>query len=366
MCEFCGNDKDIIFPFQLSKCQRCEGEPCPRAPPSHNFFPHSWKNWKIPKPRRLARALSRDKREGEGGEEDVQPGGEVEVIGGEQEKVEAELMESSEGRRDSERAFQNLASGKLAKTFSRIKGNEKEQERTGSTDLEREEELKMCSSKTKKDPQHLSADSNDSDRSIKSGDERPRREKVSLLKVLQMGRLRKSRSKDRGDSETHSSWESLNERGVQSLSRSEAEAERGTNLSEDEGGQTENQGGAKEEPKLQTEAEAAAITTEKVSGKLQLPHPFASIFSKEKDKGNGDRCRSDSDGKGEGNTESEGHDNPVVTTQSSWRSSKTRKARRITRSRKMKARGRDNTETSEEDSDHQDCVEGTQGKSTNK
>ncbi|KAK2907966.1 run domain Beclin-1-interacting and cysteine-rich domain-containing protein isoform X2 [Channa argus] len=25
VCEFCGNDKDIIFPFQLNKCQRCEG-----------------------------------------------------------------------------------------------------------------------------------------------------------------------------------------------------------------------------------------------------------------------------------------------------------------------------------------------------
>ncbi|KAF7667223.1 hypothetical protein LDENG_00071970 [Lucifuga dentata] len=24
VCEFCGNDKDIIFPFQLNKCQRCE------------------------------------------------------------------------------------------------------------------------------------------------------------------------------------------------------------------------------------------------------------------------------------------------------------------------------------------------------
>ncbi|XP_061681170.1 run domain Beclin-1-interacting and cysteine-rich domain-containing protein isoform X3 [Syngnathoides biaculeatus] len=24
VCEFCGNEKDIIFPFQLSKCQRCE------------------------------------------------------------------------------------------------------------------------------------------------------------------------------------------------------------------------------------------------------------------------------------------------------------------------------------------------------
>lgn len=44
VCEFCGNEKDIIFPFQLSKCQRCEechacyhrncfrpGRDCPRC-----------------------------------------------------------------------------------------------------------------------------------------------------------------------------------------------------------------------------------------------------------------------------------------------------------------------------------------------
>ncbi|XP_028300114.1 run domain Beclin-1-interacting and cysteine-rich domain-containing protein isoform X2 [Gouania willdenowi] len=44
VCEFCGNDKDIIFPFQLNKCQRCEdchacfhrncfrtGNDCPRC-----------------------------------------------------------------------------------------------------------------------------------------------------------------------------------------------------------------------------------------------------------------------------------------------------------------------------------------------
>ncbi|KAJ8270420.1 hypothetical protein GJAV_G00114370 [Gymnothorax javanicus] len=44
VCEFCGNDKDIIFPFELSKCQRCEdckacyhrgcfkgGQDCPRC-----------------------------------------------------------------------------------------------------------------------------------------------------------------------------------------------------------------------------------------------------------------------------------------------------------------------------------------------
>ena len=77
MCEFCGNGKDIIFPFDLNKCQRCEGEPHPHAAslgrpkaPSPNPFPApSWKDWKFPKPRRLARALLQDKREGEGGEE---------------------------------------------------------------------------------------------------------------------------------------------------------------------------------------------------------------------------------------------------------------------------------------------------------
>ncbi|XP_029905153.1 run domain Beclin-1-interacting and cysteine-rich domain-containing protein isoform X2 [Myripristis murdjan] len=44
VCEFCGNDKDIVFPFQLNKCQRCEechacyhrscfraGRDCPRC-----------------------------------------------------------------------------------------------------------------------------------------------------------------------------------------------------------------------------------------------------------------------------------------------------------------------------------------------
>jgi len=77
VCEFCGNGKDIIFPFDLNKCQRCEGEPsplvaglvAPRAPSPNPFPAPPWKDWKFPKPRRLARALLQDKREGEGGEE---------------------------------------------------------------------------------------------------------------------------------------------------------------------------------------------------------------------------------------------------------------------------------------------------------
>lgn len=77
VCEFCGNEKDIIFPFQLHKCQRCEGEHAPpgagpagaRGPlPPRPSVSLTWRDWKIPKARRLSNVLSRDMREGEGGE----------------------------------------------------------------------------------------------------------------------------------------------------------------------------------------------------------------------------------------------------------------------------------------------------------
>lgn len=76
MCEFCGNEKDIIFPFQLHKCQRCEGEhalPGTGLVGSRSPFPRPsaslpWRDWKISKPRRLSNVLSRDMRDGEGGE----------------------------------------------------------------------------------------------------------------------------------------------------------------------------------------------------------------------------------------------------------------------------------------------------------
>ncbi|KAG9351200.1 hypothetical protein JZ751_025091 [Albula glossodonta] len=73
VCEFCGNDKDIIFPFELNKCQRCEGEPlllAGRPGGTSGSSAHSWRDWKFPRPRKLAKALSQDRREGEGGEEE--------------------------------------------------------------------------------------------------------------------------------------------------------------------------------------------------------------------------------------------------------------------------------------------------------
>lgn len=28
ICEFCQNEEDVIFPFELHKCRTCEGEDC--------------------------------------------------------------------------------------------------------------------------------------------------------------------------------------------------------------------------------------------------------------------------------------------------------------------------------------------------
>ncbi|XP_018618225.2 run domain Beclin-1-interacting and cysteine-rich domain-containing protein-like isoform X2 [Scleropages formosus] len=75
VCEFCGIEKDVIFPFQLNKCRRCEGELL-RLPGdlsgAHSAATSSRQVWKFSRPCRLARALSRERKEGEGGEETVQ------------------------------------------------------------------------------------------------------------------------------------------------------------------------------------------------------------------------------------------------------------------------------------------------------
>ncbi|XP_035267877.1 run domain Beclin-1-interacting and cysteine-rich domain-containing protein-like isoform X2 [Anguilla anguilla] len=70
VCEFCGNDKDIIFPFELKKCPCCEGEPPLLAGGLGGMgtcSAHSWRDWKFPLPGRSARAMS---QEGKGGQEE--------------------------------------------------------------------------------------------------------------------------------------------------------------------------------------------------------------------------------------------------------------------------------------------------------
>ncbi|KAL4630777.1 run domain Beclin-1-interacting and cysteine-rich domain-containing protein-like isoform X3 [Arapaima gigas] len=80
VCEFCGNGKDVIFPFELNKCQRCEGELLQLAGDlsgAHKASARSWRVWKFSRPRRLARTLSQGRTEGEGGEERAQEEDEV-------------------------------------------------------------------------------------------------------------------------------------------------------------------------------------------------------------------------------------------------------------------------------------------------
>lgn len=185
MCEFCSNDKDIIFPFQLNKCQRCEGEPFlllggSRAPLSRLAIPLTWRDWKISKPRRLARVLLQDRKDGEGGEEDV----ELDVDQG-----------TAEERQGRGKTFQAFTPGKLVKAFSRSKGNKEEQEMTGGTESEREKETKCCRGEEGGNGQYGEVHSKKMANSKERGDGHARRYKVNLLKVLHIDRLKKNISK---------------------------------------------------------------------------------------------------------------------------------------------------------------------------
>lgn len=225
MCEFCGNDKDIIFPFQLNKCQRCEGEPSllvagvcgSRDPSPRPYVLFTWRNWKIPKNRRLARDLSRDRREGEGGEEDLELDvDEGDKIGEQEERgiMKEELRVMAKERQERGRIFQAFITRKMVNPFSMSKGNKVEQEMTGGTESEGEEERRV--------DDRGEVDSKKRARSKERGDGHTNREKVSLLKVLQIDRLKKSISNaDRldSDSEIFSSMESLNEVGQERKGR---------------------------------------------------------------------------------------------------------------------------------------------------
>lgn len=370
MCEFCNNDKDIIFPFQLNKCQRCEGEPSllvaglggPRAPSPRPSFPLTWKDWKISKPRRLARALYQDRREGEGGEEDLQ----LDV--GQGAKCREDRGETAEERQGRGGIFQALAPGKLVKAFSRRKGNEEEQELTGGTESEREEETKCKAGEEGGNGQQERA------KSKGKGDGHARREKVNLLKVLRIDRLKKSNSKgDRrdSDSETCSSLESLDEvgqerkgrwkvSGLSSLAKGftkrETEDEGKTEVKEEESDKRylEKVTGTEEERKARREAEeddeisdkgqTEAAETAKPDAekaekfmlmKLPKPRQLSAVFSRGRSGVEEDR-RGESDGKREADTEEEGQQEPAVITRTNWRGRKTRKARRVNRGRKIR------------------------------
>ncbi|KAM8888702.1 run domain Beclin-1-interacting and cysteine-rich domain-containing protein isoform 2-T2 [Synchiropus picturatus] len=188
VCEFCGNDKDIIFPFQLSKCQRCEGEPSllmaglagSRAPSRRPSLTLTWKDWKIPRSRNLARALSQDRREGEGGED-------VELIWRqeEEEEDEATVMEERLSKR--------------FKSFCRWADE-------GEVNSENEREVgKVEGSMGEHSGEEYSSSEGRDTSSAKP-------DKLDLLKVLHIERLKSILKHERtSESETCSSRESLDE-----------------------------------------------------------------------------------------------------------------------------------------------------------
>ncbi|XP_035808985.1 run domain Beclin-1-interacting and cysteine-rich domain-containing protein isoform X3 [Amphiprion ocellaris] len=367
VCEFCGNDKDIIFPFQLSKCQRCEGEPS-RAPSSRPPIHLTWRDWKISHPRRLAKALYRDRREGEGGEEDVEP----EVDRGV--KGEKEAKETAEERHERGGLFKAFTPGKLVKAFSRSKDNEVEQQVTGGTESEEEMEYNKEGEESG-DGQH---GDKEREKSKEKRDRHARGEKVNLLKALQIDRLKKNISKgDRknSDNETHSSTESLEEAGqerkgrwrasglagrIKGFSKKEREDEGKTELKEEDGNEEfksrslDKGEGAVDEGKVQTGSDAEKREKFTVMNLLK-PHRL----TRGRNKGEEDGGSGESDGKREMNTEEESQEEPADTEQTNWRSRKTRKARRVTRGRKMReeiAKDKTRGEDVEKD-DTEDCTE---------
>lgn len=366
MCEFCGNDKDIIFPFQLKKCQRCEGEPSllvaglghSTAHHPRPSIPLTWRDWKISKPRRLARVLWRDRKEGEGGEEDLEPSVGQRVMSDE------ELDETAEEKQTRGGIFP-ATSGKLVKAFSWNKSNEEDQEVTGGTESEREEEAEC----EKGDVQHKKVYSKQRAMRKKRRDGHAKRDTVNLLKVLHMDRLKKSVSKEDIKESGSESRESQDEIGQEKRHRwkvsslaslnmgfSKKEGEDGgkAGVTDEEEQSLEKVTGTQEagsddiSDKGQTAEteESGAENVEKYSLlKIFELHQLPTFFSRARNKE--DRS-GESDEKTELVTENE---KPSVTSQNNWRGRKTRKARRVTRGRKLReGTEKEESKTEEEES----------------
>lgn len=302
VCEFCGNDKDIIFPFQLNKCQRCEGEPSllvaggggSRAPSPRANALFTWRDWKMPKNRRLARDLSRDRREGEGGEEDLELDDEERKSEEERGILKVDLRDTAIERQEKGRRFKAFATKNLLKAFGRSKGNEEETEMTGVREAEEGRE-------------HGVYDRGEMDSSMESltevGQERKGRWRVSGLLSLAKGFVKREEGKARWQVEESSERRDGNEAGP------------GADTFTDQ-------------PLLQA-------------------RPLSAVISRERSEKEEDKC-SERDGKQGLNTETPGLQEPAVVTRRHWRAGKTREAKRLWRGRKMKE-GTEDTECGETD-----------------
>lgn len=346
VCEFCGNDKDIIFPFQLNKCQRCEGEQLAglgglRAPSPRPSNPLSWRDWKIPKPRRLATVLSQDRIEGEGGEENVELGREVES-----EEEGGEMAEANQGGAG---MINTTIPKRIAKAFSMDKEHSKEQEVSGETDSEKEEDAN-CD------------EEGEEEGNVKHGKEKSKRSAMTwhtrrgrgnLLKALHIDRLKKNVSKgDRRDSE---STESQDETGQEKKHLWKIPRlpgfTRGLSKEQRDGGTEEEERVLEEVTRTQQEDRtriemedddeisdssqpgetdrASAGKEEKFKlAKVLKAHQLPSVFIRGKSKGEEDR--------GGGSDEKREKAPEEEKPQSNWRARKTRKARRLTRGKKIR------------------------------
>lgn len=302
VCEFCGNEKDIIFPFQLHKCQRCEGEHAPlgaglggpRSPFPCPSLPHIWRDWK---PRRLSNVLLRDMREGEGGEEasdDIKSRGLYQI--------------STDGS----------------------KGDVEEQEEAGGGELEvgGETHEKGRGGYRRKASRNLGA---------MLGDRRVRRE-ANLLKTLHIDRLKKSFSKGDSDSESmESPEETAQERkhfwNVPKLKVFPKRNRKDEGI-EEEKEDKEGRELAEDVKVLDKSAETERSSEERFSVlKLFRAQKMSAVLSRGRtEEEEEDRSR-ENDGKTErGAKEGEA----TIVTRKTWRGRKTRRARRITRGRKIR------------------------------
>lgn len=292
-------------------------------------------------------------KEGVGGEEGLervadQSGAQEEQQVGEESRETAEVRSGRRG------IFQGLNPGKLVKAFARNKLNE---EMTRGAESEREEQM-ACDEDGSTG--HSGAESGEGEQSKEKEARRTRKERVNLLKVLQIGRLKRGISK--GDREMDSSVESLNEiakegKGCGELSESGKRVKGSSKIhSEDESkrevkeedrnaefkksssdkGQAaarEREDGAEAERTAKTESAAEKFPVTKLLKAHQLAAASSRARSKEKEENTGS---GESDVERERNTEEESQEGSAAAPQSDWRGRKTRKARRVARGRKMR------------------------------
>lgn len=309
VCEFCGNEKDIIFPFQLHKCQRCEGEHALLgAGPvgSRNPFPRpsvslSWIDWKIAKPRRLSNVLSTDMREGEGGEQ-VQ----VFTHGAKGVEEEGGTELEQEGKTMHQKGGEEGGDGHHRKVYSKL----------GPL-----------------------------------GERRVRRE-ANLLKTLHIGRLKKRFSKGDGDSKSTEIQEEAaqekkhfwNVAKLKVFSRSSP-----TRYREDGGNRSGNEDAEGRElhegTEVQEDEEARRLAEDKEALEKRPQTEGLKLFRAQKVKAvlsRGRRVEEEEEeegrhGESDGETDAAAEEGgATIITRKTWRGRNTRRARRITRGRKIR------------------------------